>query len=587
MKRMDDRGRVEYLIGRFFDDVITAAEKDELESALRASPGASRAFVRSARMDQALYTHFHREEALQALLARLPKGAGMAGDLVACEPAPAPAAARLRAWWADWRTRHEHVWGPAGAVLIHAVLLVLLVRWVIVSDTGKPKGEEIAVTVFPREEAPPALDERPAALGHLPSDRPATPGPLVRAPDDLKPVDPSSDRPTAPPALNPLLAAPGSAAPLSPPPAFAGRSPANRRTLLDRHAGAWAARAETAVDRGAAWLTDRQSADGAWRGEGEASNPAAMTSLALLALLARSECTEGPEASRISHAFGHLLQTRQADGFFGSRGGNGAVYAHAIAVCAVSEGYVLTRIPALKSAAEEGVKLILAGQQDNGAWTYGYARNGRRDTSVSAWQVQALRTAMLAGLQAPGLPDALRRAVGAFQANQCSAGLFRYTGTGDSGDRETDELTATALYALQLAGARTAPSTRKGGRAIARAAPRWSGGDERWPLCGVYFMTQAKFGEGGASWARWNEHLARGVLARQQPDGRWESPGGREAAYGPVYSTAMASLALSACYRFPPAAELDRLQPLAHSDAGWDWTSLERMIAWLALGPQD
>ena len=74
-----------------------------------------------------------------------------------------------------------------------------------------------------------------------------------------------------------------------------------------------------------------------------------------------------------------------------------------------------------------------------------------------------------------------------------------------------------------------------------------------------YYISQAKFHQGGGNWTSWNNRFAPQFIYAQKPDGSWESAGlqyspgttGREN-YHAAYATTLAALTLQVYYRFLP-----------------------------------
>jgi len=100
----------------------------------------------------------------------------------------------------------------------------------------------------------------------------------------------------------------------------------------------------------------------------------------------------------------------------------------------------------------------------------------------------------------------------------------------------------------------------------------WSKPDA-WPLYAWYYVTQAKFHQGGQTWSGWNSKFARVYVKNQNDDGSWTSPGansdhahGKEVNLGPVYSTALAALTLQVYYRFLPTYKPIAVEPVTHTD---------------------
>lgn len=133
---------------------------------------------------------------------------------------------------------------------------------------------------------------------------------------------------------------------------------------------------ELAVSRSLEWLKSQQNKDGSWG----RTNKAAMTGLSLLCFLGRCETPESPfygenvrdgmlylvELAR-KNPHGILSETPQA---------NPATYEHGIATYALGEMYSFYRLgksslPGLRETFEQGVQIIIAHQNERGAWSYG------------------------------------------------------------------------------------------------------------------------------------------------------------------------------------------------------------------------
>jgi hypothetical protein len=231
---------------------------------------------------------------------------------------------------------------------------------------------------------------------------------------------------------------------------------------------------------------------------------------------------------------------------------NGDSYANGIAEYAISEAYALTRIPSLRANMENGALFVVAGMQDTGGYTYGYAKNGRRDTSVAGWQAQALKAAYIAGAEVPGLKDALKKVADGMRMNYQPASQRFIYATDYSG--LTWAVTAIGTLSLQLLGY---PSDEKVEKALESLEPilcSWDApGVGEWPMYSWYYLSQCKFHSKKAShFERWNNSYAPEMIKHQNTDGSWTPPAEREVAYGPVYGTAFTALTLQVYYRFLP-----------------------------------
>jgi hypothetical protein len=73
-----------------------------------------------------------------------------------------------------------------------------------------------------------------------------------------------------------------------------------------------------------------------------------------------------------------------------------------------------------------------------------------------------------------------------------------------------------------------------------------------------YYITQAKFQNGGPQWKKWNEQFTRVLIRNQQPEGYWEggdfgsSYGGAQGEADKVYTTCFCCLMLEVYYRYLP-----------------------------------
>ncbi|MFH0880473.1 MAG: hypothetical protein V2A34_12225, partial [Lentisphaerota bacterium] len=194
--------------------------------------------------------------------------------------------------------------------------------------------------------------------------------------------------------------------------------------------------------------------------------------------------------------------------------------------------------------------------QAGGGWDYKYGKSGRRDTSVAGWQIQALKAASIAGAENPSLRAALDKAMQDLKrVQEAETGRFFYT---DAGSHKTDSITGVALLSLQLSGDSQSREARTALQALANSECDWKK-PPAWPLYAWYYITQARFHQGGQGWDHWNRQFARAFVENQNTDGSWTSPGairenasGQEVNLGPVYSTSLAALTLQVYYRFLP-----------------------------------
>ena len=318
------------------------------------------------------------------------------------------------------------------------------------------------------------------------------------------------------------------------------------------------------IDWGLRWLAQAQDKKtGAWYvkrwGGSSQESVAGVTGLALLAFLARG-CTDAqPQryTKTVRKAVEFLVSQQRSEG--ADRGSFGArMYSQGICTMALSEASVLLQSPRLKGmarrSAQKGIDYIVARQAEHGG--FGYTGPGN-DTSVTGWQVMAIKSAHIAGLRLP--ESATTRTENFLQASLASDGStpYRFNPSGGSSGG-TPRMTAVALTARLFMGhkrndedcVRQVNWLVAGDRHLAVAA---AGAD----LYHIYYTSMAMFHIGGKHWRAWNKTFNSGVRARQVkagPDrGSWPVAG---SPYGPhggrVYTTAMACLSLEVYVKHLP-----------------------------------
>mgnify|MGYP000030778279 CR=1 FL=1 len=472
----------------------------------------------------------------------------------------------------DWRVRRilDNLWGPTGSILIHIVILVILATYVQIERPRQDEGiEAIVIEPTPMEELE-KLTEELQKMEDLP-----------QVVDVVTPPTVSLDQ--EPPAVDALGTTGDAAMDLSDfnmletvsPVQFkgiiAGRSAAGRAEGLGKYSGGLGEQTERAVLKALAWLRDHQYPDGSWGPHYRA----AMTGLALLAFLAHGETTASPEyGDAIRRGLRYLLRI-QKDGWFRTGGPHWGpaqappqihCYEHAIATYAISEAYALTGIPYLRIAMEDAVQVILDGQHEGGSWDYGYARgpDANMDVSLAGWHLQALEAALNAGAENRGLRTAIDTGIrGLTVLFDNSSGLFRYS-TRERHGAPNVPMTGVAVLCMQLTGHAMDAEARAGVKALQNVPFRWTKTDPStpnldlrqvgaWPIYSWYYITQARFHQGGATWVSWNRQFAPTLCAMQNPDGSWgPAPASVEGTFGPVYCTALNALMLTVYYRFLP-----------------------------------
>ncbi len=314
---------------------------------------------------------------------------------------------------------------------------------------------------------------------------------------------------------------------------------------------------EDAVLRGLRWLRDHQNPDGSW---GE-RNQGAMTGLALLSFLGHAELGDSQEFGlAVNKAIEWVLANgTKHDGRLSmtdnSWGSNGGVYEHGILTYALGEYYTLSKDERALELFRKAIGYIVDGQGPDGGWMYNYDKT-TSDTSVSGWQVQALKAAYLSELKLPGVREALDRSVKNFDRVQGPNGGYGYRGPEDRYSLTgvgalckmfwNEKRDADVRRAIELISVKTA------------AELPFQYQHERADLYAWYYHTQAMCMFGGTAWTQWNDKFSKEITNVQSPDGSWptmHAPGhgnlqGEAALTGTVYRTTMSILMLETYYRY-------------------------------------
>jgi RNA polymerase sigma factor (sigma-70 family) len=388
-------------------------------------------------------------------------------------------------------------------------------------------------------------------------------------------------------------------------PSFQGRFDPLRTTLLE--AGGGTKESEAAVAEGLGWLARHQEVDGRWKldgrfpDKGNANDPAA-TALGLLPFLGAGKThkllKDNPYNLVVDRALRFLVaaQDKKANiqgfgnpgvglvigggpgGIGGGLGGGGALggvggnagairdgsfsrdmYAHALCTIAICEAYGMTKDGNLKKPAQAAIHFIVAAQHEAGGWRYSPGQAG--DTSVTGWQIAALKTAQMSGLDVP--VATLRKAQTYLENDALHAPTEGYGYT--DGANATKTMTAVALLCrqkLQGWGSKNARMIKGVDNFLKPNSPKAAVKDVYF----YYYATQVMHQFGGDEWKNWNDKF-RDLLVKSQnaddtkpevwgswsPAGdQWGQPGGQ------LMVTSLNLLSLQVYYRYsssqPPGA---------------------------------
>ena len=162
------------------------------------------------------------------------------------------------------------------------------------------------------------------------------------------------------------------------------------------------------------WLQKNQNPNGTW-GKGQVG---AMTGLALLCYLGHGETPQS--ASEFSGVVAATINAYVAEGtksdgrmtFYGKDFAAGpSPYTHGIGTYAICEAYTMSKDERLVPIIKKAINYIVEGQGADGGWMYSYSKAVPSDTSVSGWQIQALKAAFLTDLNIETVPRTLDKAM--------------------------------------------------------------------------------------------------------------------------------------------------------------------------------
>ncbi len=350
---------------------------------------------------------------------------------------------------------------------------------------------------------------------------------------------------------------------------FFGRSGATREYALRSGGGTDAS--EAAVARGLKWLVRQQMSDGRWmlnspnlaeKDRGAESNDVAGTALGLLPFLAAGKTHQPAGRTKgasneydkvVDKGLKYLMKSQDAKGYFGV-----SMYAHGLATIAMCEAYGLSQDPVLRRPAQAAVNLLVNIQDQGGGWRYGPHKE-KGDLSVSGWQMMALKSAQMSGLDVPYM--AITRAKSFLNASCNSDEGYKYT---PASGPSTARMTAVGLLCRQYM-ENWGPSHPRMIKAIQEHIKK--NPPDRQDVYYYYYATQVMHHFGGEEWKTWNEKMREYLIKRQDGDqnspnfGSWSPEGdqwGR--AGGRLMMTSLNLLTLEVYYRY---------LPLYYRDAGY------------------
>lgn len=372
---------------------------------------------------------------------------------------------------------------------------------------------------------------------------------------------------------------------------FAGRSAGTKEKMLNDQGGSGPS--EQAVATGLEWLALHQAQDGHWSLHefyhdardkplpagrvircscqvGTANrNDVAATGLGLLPFLGAGITHKSGKAHQKDY---HKAVEGGINWLIGRQStSNGSfstdMYAHGIATIALCEAYGLTSDPRLKMSAQRALNFIAYAQDPaGGGWRYSPKQAG--DTSVTGWQLMALKSGQMASLSVPKntlkMADRFLDSVESSEQGSSAAdkgGGFAYV----AGQPPTITMTSVGLLCRQYSGVGPKNPALQNGVKRLRAEPPGKNSN----IYYLYYATQVMHHMQGDSWQYWNlgpngkgQGGIRDTLIAQQDKGTTPkhahqvgSWGGSQG--GRVMATSLSLLCLEVYYRHLPLYRRD------------------------------
>lgn len=329
---------------------------------------------------------------------------------------------------------------------------------------------------------------------------------------------------------------------------------------------------EAAVTEALKWFSRHQMPNGAWTFQhnlvckGACGNPGepnrakafnAATSLGLLPFLGAGQThVQGDFKEVVFRGLRFLLQ----NGKKGTKGGMpvldlsegpGNMYSHGLAAITLCEAYAMTQDPELAGPAQASLNFITYAQCRDGGWRYRPQQPDGGDTSVTGWQVMALKSGYMGHLTVP--PRTIQGSMLFLDKVQSKDGaLYGYAGPSD---RIRPSCAAIGLLCRMYTGwDKTHPGIVAGVKELSKV------GVLKNDIYYDYYAAQVLRHYGGAQWDKFNVELRDWLVETQSQragaKGSWHFPdsashrGPKEG--GRLASTAFATMILEVYYRHMP-----------------------------------
>jgi hypothetical protein len=339
---------------------------------------------------------------------------------------------------------------------------------------------------------------------------------------------------------------------------------------------------ERAVATGLHWLYKHQGPAGNWSiqhsrfcgpqtcgGEGSAKADSGATSLALLCYLGAGQThkSKGPYKQVVAKGLDWLMKNQKPDGDL-TAGATPLMYNQGMGALALCEAYGMTKDPKIGNAATLAIGFIERAQNEGtGGWRYLPGDPG--DTSVTGWQLMALKSAQMAGIGVNSQKlENVRRWLASVAKGE-HHGLSCYQPYREV----TPSMTAVGLLCHQYLGmAKDDPAMLEGSRYLMANLPD---ANLQRDIYYWYYGTMTMHNLLGRDWDKWNRTTRTILVKSQVKDGggagswdpehpiidRWGAHGGR------MMTTTLSILTLEVYYRYLPLYKINPLPSGPKSNA--------------------
>ena len=294
--------------------------------------------------------------------------------------------------------------------------------------------------------------------------------------------------------------------------------------------------AQSAIDKGLAYLAKLQNEDGTF-GRTDFSRNVGVCSFAGLAWLSHGSTPGiGTYGDHTQRCVDYAMECCRSDGFIRSvdTTDRRPMYGHGFATMLLCLTHGMTKKSAVNRAKiSAAIKIIVSSQNEAGGWRYEPQR-ADADVSVTACQMTALRAAKNAGFYVP--KAVVDRAIEFIQSCQNADGGFAYQPR--EGQSEFAR-TAAAVVALYGAGLYEGPATTNGLSYLHATSGRGTANENHeYFYYGIFYAAQVMWQAGNEHWQRWFPPIRDLLVRLQKQDGSWMDP------VGPSYATAIALIVL-------------------------------------------